>query len=76
MTIKEDYFKMEKKVFDEDYNKVKHCLLWPLKFGKHKGKTYIDIIILEHDYFQWLVDKNAVHEKVLEAYNLLKMKLN
>lgn len=68
----EDYKVMEKIVLNEDYNKVKKCLEFVVKFGKYKGYRYIDILVNNPDYFQWLIDQKILNEKVYEAYTLFK----
>ncbi len=73
---KTEYYKMEKKVLKEDYKKHKKCLEWVIKFGKYKGFRYIDVIVNDFDYFQWLIDKDVLNEKVLEAFYLFKQILN
>ncbi len=51
---------------------VNKTLLWKLKFGKFKDKTYIDIINNNESYIEWMINNNMLNEKVLKAYNLIK----
>ena len=53
-----------------EFKSYQAIINWQVKFGKHKGKTYLNLFSTEQSYVKWMVDAKMMHEKVLKCYEL------
>lgn len=45
----------DKKVYDYTQTDLERMAKWGIKFGKHKGKNFGELLTEEPDYCQWIV---------------------
>lgn len=48
----------------------KNVLKWRIKFGKHEGKTFSELFVLERDYICFLIAKGYLDIKVQDTFKL------